>query len=176
MEIILLAIVTVIVLIVLTMMFSEMVVLVVSRIPFVPTAATDILDVAKRVPVTEQDVFYDLGSGNGKVVFLIEKHTGARTKGFQLAGWTHWYAQIKKFAIGSKAELVGENFFKHNLQDATVVYTYLYPFLMKDVGEKILAECKPGTKVVSRDFAIPNLPLYEEWQSPSRHLMRLYIV
>lgn len=159
----------------LVVVFTEMVVYVSTHVPFVPTAQTDIVEIIGKVPITAADYVYDLGSGNGKVVFAIEQATGARVKGFQLRGWTHWYAKFKKTFTGSKAELVGGNFFDHNWGDATVVYTYLFPFLMKDVGSKVLAECQPGTKVVSRDFVIPNLPLYEEWQTPSGHTMRLYV-
>ena len=59
-----------------------------------------------------RDVFYDLGSGNGKVVFLVEKLSGAKTKGFEQTLWTHWWAKLKGLIIQSRAEFVNRNFFK----------------------------------------------------------------
>ena len=44
-----------------------------TRVPFVPTRASEIEFIVKELGITSRDVFYDLGSGDGKVVFLIEK-------------------------------------------------------------------------------------------------------
>ncbi len=109
-------------------------------------------------------------------MFAIEKQSGARVKGFQLRGWTQWYARLKKVFIRSQAHLVSDNFFNHPWGDATVVYAYLYPFLMQDIGAKAKAECRPGTKVVARDFKIPNLDLHERWDMGGGHEMFIYIV
>ncbi len=91
-------------------MVTEMIVFVMTRVPFVPSPQKDIVELVKRLPISKQDYVYDLGSGNGKVVFAIERLSGARVKGFQLAGWTHWYAQVRKFVVRSDSELVGGNF------------------------------------------------------------------
>jgi hypothetical protein len=163
-------------LLILVMVITEMTAFLRSRVPFVPTSRVDLLEISHRLPITKSDYVYDLGSGNGKVVFTIEQVTGARTKGFQYGGWTQWYAQLKKIITKSKSELISDNFFNHSWAEATVVYGYLYPHLMRSVGEKALADCKPGTKIVARDFPIPNLPLYEEWETASGHTMRLYII
>ena len=163
-------------LVILVVMLTEMIVFVRTRVPFVPTNQVDLLELAKKLPIISTDYVYDLGSGNGKVVFTIEKASGARVKGFQLGGWTQWYAKLKKFFTRSKAELVSGNFFNHHWGEATVIYGYLYPHLMENIGTKALEDCKPGTKILARDFPIPNLPLYEEWKTPSGHTMRLYVI
>ncbi len=163
-------------LLILVMMFTEMVAFVRSRVPFVPTTRADVLDLAKRLPITDQDYVFDLGSGNGKVVFLIEQATGARVKGIQYGGWTQWYAKLKKIFTRSKAELVNGNFFNHPWHEATIIYGYLYPPLMPHIGVKAQEECRPGTKIVVRDFYIPYLELKEEWQTPTGHNMYLYVI
>jgi SAM-dependent methyltransferase len=155
---------------------------VITRVPFVPTAARDIHTIAERVPLSEDDVIYDLGSGNGKVVFMLERLTGARTVGFETTLWTHWYALAKQlfYNVGNKrrsrARFVLGNFFKHDWSGASVVYCYLYPPLMRQVGDKVLAECKPGTRVIVRDFPIPNLPQVGHFHTYGRHEIFIYQV
>ncbi len=145
-----------------------------THVPFVPTAVSDIIQVGQRLPIEQNDVFVDLGSGDGRVIFEIEKLTGAKVRGYELTLWTHLLTRLKKSLRGSHAELIWGDFFKANLTDATVVYCYLYPPLMRAVGEKILAECKKGTHVVSRDFPIPNLEKLDYWKSSGKHEIFVY--
>ena len=53
---------------------------------------------------------------------------------------------------------------------------YLYPFLMSFIEQKALRECKQGTKIVARDFPLPNLRYKDKWQTPSGHTLYLYLI
>lgn len=163
-------------LILLYMMLTEMTNFLQTRVPFVPTAKKDIADMAKRVGITKDDFVVDLGSGNGKVLFEVEKLTGARTRGLQRAGWTQEYGRLRKWLTGSKIELISGNFFNQSWSDATVVYAYLYPPLMRSVGAKFKEDCKPGTKLVCRDFYVPEFEVKETWDTPTGHTMYLYLL
>jgi len=145
-----------------------------TRVPFVPTAGRDLLLITERVALSANDVIYDLGSGNGKVVFALERLTGAQAVGFESTLWAHWYAQLKKLFINSRARFVLGNFFKRDWSGATVIYCYLYPPLMPQVGEKISRECKPGTRVIVRDFPIPNLRQTGRFRTYGKHEVFVY--
>lgn len=160
----------------LVVMFTEMMNFVQTRVPFVPTAEKDIADMVKRVGITKDDFVIDLGSGNGKVPFVVEALTGAGARGLQKAGWTQWYALAKKLLTRSKIELISGDFFLESWSDATVVYSYLYPPLMRSVGAKFKEDCKPCTKLVCRDFPVPNMTAIEQWQTPTGHTMYLYLL
>jgi hypothetical protein len=147
-----------------------------TRVPFVPTARRDIQAIIDRVPLSSADVIYDLGSGNGKVVFMLEQMVGAKTVGFEATLWTHWYAQIKKLLTRSKAVFVLGNFFKHNWSEASIIYCYLYPPLMERIGAKIAQECRPGTTVIVRDFPIPNLAKVDYFRTYGNHEIFVYKV
>lgn len=153
---------------------TELANFVMTRVPFVPTRKEDIEDIVKRVGINSEDFVYDLGSGNGKVLFHIERLSSARAMGLQRAGWTQTYAKLRARLTGSKVNFKSGNFFDSSWQPATVIYAYLYPFLMNQVGEKVLQDCRPGTKIIVRDFPISNLPLVESWKSPSNHKIYLY--
>ncbi len=176
MDILILAVILLIALGILYVMFTEMLNFVQTRVPFVPTAKKDLQDLVKRVEISEIDYVYDLGSGNGKVVFFIEQATGAKVKGIQRAGWAQTWAKARARVQGSKAEFVSGNFFDHPWAEATIIYAYLYPFLMSQVCEKALDECRPGTKLVIRDFPIASLQPSKQWQTPSNHTMYLYVI
>lgn len=163
-------------LLVLFIISSSFIGFVMTRVPYVRTRAADIKEIVRRVPITAADSFFDLGSGDGKVMFLVEKISGAKVKGFELTIWTHIWSRIRRVAKKSRAEFVYGNFLQNNFSQATVIYCYLYPHLMRMIGEKVLADCKPGTKVVSRDFPIPNLTKIDEWKSPTGHDIYLYRV
>lgn len=145
-----------------------------SRVPYVPTRMADLANLVERVGITPSDTFIDLGSGNGRVVFAIERLTGAQVRGYEYPSWMMWYAQIKKWLIGSRAEFVSGNFFKKPWTGATIVYCYLLPQLMPRIGAKVRAELPAGTTLVSRDFPIPDAELIEKWQSPSNHTFYIY--
>lgn len=147
-----------------------------TRVPFVPTAARDIRAIAERVPMSNTDIIYDLGSGNGKVAFMLEKITGARTVGFEAMLWTHWYAQLKRLLTGSRAKFVRGNFFKHDWSEATVIYCYLYPPLMTQIGKKVLVECSTGTTLIVRDFPIANWQHVDYFRTHGRHEVFVYKV
>lgn len=145
-----------------------------TRVPYVPTHIIDIHDMIERAGLTAADTFVDLGSGNGRVVFAVERESGARVRGYELPSWMFWYAQLKKRLTHSQAELVSGNFFNQSWSDATVVYCYLLPSLMPRLSAKIRHEVAPGTKVISRDFPIPDLELVNQWKTPSKHTIYLY--
>ncbi|HEX3099702.1 MAG TPA: hypothetical protein VHQ41_01880 [Patescibacteria group bacterium] len=177
MEIVILGLLLLGALFMLVVMFTEMMNFVQTRVPFVPTAKADLEFMIERAGIGAEDYVYDLGSGNGKVVFAMADLAGARAKGFQRSGWTQWYAKLRRaMQSQSRTEFVTGNFFDYSWSDATVVYAYLYPFLMQSVEDKALEDCQPGTKIVVRDFNLPSLPHSDTWQTPTGHTMYLYLI
>ena len=153
---------------------SEFVAFLRTRVPFVPTTSSDIEFVVKKLGISSSDVFYDLGSGNGRVVFLVEKLSGAKSLGFELGWWTILFAKLKAKLAGSKAKFIGKNFFKQDWSGANYVYGYLYPPLMRRVEEKFLADCKLGSTIIIRDFPLPNLKPVDIYFMPHKHEIYIY--
>ncbi len=152
-------------LVMLVVITSAFIGFVLTRVPFVPTTKKDITLIVKKLPITSKDIFYDLGSGDGKVPFLVEKLSGASVTGFELTWWTHILAKIKKPFKHSRANFINRNFFKQDWSNATIIYGYLYPPLMARVEEKFLTECKQGAVLVVRDFSLPSLKPVEVWHT-----------
>jgi Histone methylation protein DOT1 len=164
------------VLVILFVVFSELVAFLRTRVPFVPTHAGDIEFIVKKLGISSRDVFYDLGSGNGKVVFLVNKLSGAACVGFELGWWTIIFSKLKSKVKGKMSKVIfkNQNFFKSDWSGANYIYGYLYPPLMARVEAKFLADCKPGSIAIIRDFPFPNLPQTDKFYLPKKHEIYIY--
>ena len=127
-----------------------------------------------HIPLTSQTQFYDLGSGDGTVVFLAEKLAGVQGTGFEVMLWAYWHALWKRRIQKSKARFYRQNFFKHSWAEADVLYGFLYPPLMKRVETKFLLEAKSGALFVARDFKFPTLMPIEEVVVNELHTTYIY--
>ena len=156
------------------MITSEFIAFLRTRVPFVPTNQADVEFFVKILGLDQADVFYDLGSGNGKVIFLVKKLSGARGVGFELGWWTVLYAKFKALLLGSRAKFYNRNFFKANWQEADFIYAYLYPPLMRRIKDKFLAECRSGAIMIVRDFPLPDLKPDEVYFRPRNHEIYIY--
>lgn len=154
--------------------FSAFLGFLLTRVPFVPTYASDIKFIVEKLGIASKDTFYDLGSGNGKVVFLVEKLSGAKVKGFELTWWTHYWALLQKILTRSHAEFSNRNFFKQDWSKANIIYCYLYPPLMGKIEEKFKTEMKPGSIAIVRDFPFPNIRHAEKYFLPKEHEIYVY--
>lgn len=146
----------------------------VTRVPYVRSNRGDTLRLLSKVPMKPTDVFYDLGSGDGRVVFMAETMYAMRGVGFERTVWTYLHARIKRRIKRSRAEFYRKDFFKQPWSEATVVYCYLYPPLMRSVEDKFLADCKPGAILVSRDFPLPTLRPIEILNFTAPHNAYIY--
>ncbi len=164
------------VLLVLFVNFSGFLGFILTRVPYVRTYRSEIKFIAEKLSISSNDIFYDLGSGDGRVVFLINKLSGATCVGYELTWWTHLLAKLKLVVKGqrSNVEFKNQNFFKHSWNGANYIYGYLYPPLMGRVEEKFLTDCKPGSVAIIRDFPFPNLKPLEICNMPKKHEIYIY--
>jgi len=108
------------------------------------------LEVAK---VTKNDVVYDLGCGDGRIVVSAAKKLGARGLGFDLdpERVKEANANVKGANVGSLVSIKQDNVFSVDLGPATVVALYLLP----EINVKLipqLEKMRPGSRIVSHDF------------------------
>lgn len=120
---------------------------------YVPTpqkVVDKMLEVAK---VTKDDVVYDLGCGDGRIVVSAAKKLGAHGLGFDLDPERVKEANenVKGANVGSLVSIKQENVFNVDLSPATVVTLYLLP----EINVKLipqLEKMRPGSRIVSHDF------------------------
>lgn len=113
--------------------------------------------VMRMAGVGKNDVFYDLGSGDGRVVVAAALR-GAKAYGVEIDRLRVWYSRlwIKLLGLEKKAKIIHGDIFKERLSKATVVCTYLLPETQEKLKKKLKKELKKGTKVVAVGFSYKN--------------------
>jgi SAM-dependent methyltransferase len=124
-------------------------------VPYVPTPqpiVDKMLDLAK---VGKNDVLFDLGCGDGRIVVTAVKERGAqRAIGIDLNPQriTEARANAKSAGVEDKVQFMIGDLFKANFADATVVTLYLLPDVNRKLRPQLWKQLKVGTRVVSHDF------------------------
>jgi len=126
-------------------------------VPFVPTAldvAQKMLEVAKVQP---DDVVYDLGSGDGRIVILAAQKFGAHAVGVELNSdlYEESSERIRKLGLQSRAQILHENMFEVNVRHATVVTIYLLTAVNERLRPMLERQLRSGARIVSHDFQVP---------------------
>lgn len=149
--------------------------------PYVPTPNEVVIEMMKMAGVAKEDVVYDLGSGDGRIVIIAAKEFGARGVGVeidpQLIKQSSENARLA--GVSDRVNFIQKDLFQADLSDATVVTLYLLPEVMQKLQPKLLRELKPGTRIISHQFDM------KEWKpdrsevlrQPSRlHLVHYWII
>lgn len=115
----------------------------------------------RMADVTEKDVVYDLGSGDGSALITAAEEFGARGVGIEIDPMRVWLSQFRTQIYAKKVKILflKNNFFDVNISEATVVYVCLVPSALLKLKLKFSKELKPGTKIISYQHPIPYLPL-----------------
>jgi SAM-dependent methyltransferase len=120
-------------------------------IPTPPTAVDAALTLAD---VGQQDILYDLGSGDGRVVIRAAQRFGTRGVGIDIDPDRIWQATLAaaEVGVGDRVRFRQQDLFECDLREATVVFLYLLPHLNLRLHPIFLKQLQPGSRVVSRDF------------------------
>ena len=123
-------------------------------VPYVPTTMQVVRTLLDLGSVGPNDFLIDLGSGDGRIVITAAKEYGARGFGVDLN--KDLVALSKKYAsaegVEKKVDFFVRDIFKTDVRAASVVTMYLLNEVNIQMRPKLLAELKPGSRIVSHDF------------------------
>lgn len=128
-----------------------------SLAPYVATRKRDIERVIKLADLKGGEVFYELGCGDGRVLFEVAKRYDVKAIGVEIALPLYLLCQLKRLFFKKRKNVVikFKDVFKEDLSQANVIYFFGMP---KPIREKLKAkfekELKPKTKVISYVFQI----------------------
>jgi SAM-dependent methyltransferase len=122
---------------------------------WVPTPSEVIAVMLDLANVGPKDLVYDLGCGEGEILIAAAKR-GARGVGVDLdpVRIKNARANAKRAGVADKLTFFEQDLFKTDISKATVVTLYLLPELNERLRPTLLKVLKPGTPVVSHDFAM----------------------
>jgi SAM-dependent methyltransferase len=104
--------------------------------------------------VSAGDYVIDLGSGDGRILIAAARSLGARGLGVEIDPERIREANANARAAGVTGRVVfrREDLFRTPLAEADVLTLYLAPEVNLRLRPRILAQMRPGTRVVSHDF------------------------
>ena len=126
-------------------------------VPWVPTRSELIDLIFGLSQLGEDDVFYDLGAGDGRIVVEAAKRGAKLAVGIERD--RDLYVKALELAeregVSHKTRFINGDFFTADISEATVVYMYLLTRVNKMLAPKLVSELRVGTRIVSLDFEIP---------------------
>ena len=127
---------------------------------YVPTPQDVVDEMLKLAKVGPGDVLYDLGSGDGRIAVTAAKRYGIRAYGIDIDPQRVQEANenARRNGVTQLVQFRREDLFKANFSEATVVTLYLLPDLNVKLRPRLLAELKPGTRIVSHQFDMGTWP------------------
>ena len=121
---------------------------------FIPTPEAVGIEMLRLAAVTPQDVVFDLGSGDGRLVIAAARDFGARGVGVEIDAELVKRSRDAAYGAGvaERASFLWQDLFVTDLRPATVVTLYLRDDVNLRLRPKLLGELAPGSRVVSHDF------------------------
>ena len=124
--------------------------------PYVPSPQSVVADMLQVAEVGPDDFIIDLGSGDGRVVLTAAKIFGARGFGVEIKEDLVRKANeaAKAQGLADRVHFLKQDLFKTDISRATVLTMYLLPDTVNMLKEKLLAELRPGTRIISHDYPL----------------------
>ena len=123
-------------------------------VPYVPTNEKVVAEMLKVANVGKNDVLYDLGCGDGRIPITAAKRFGTRGVGVDIDPQRVSEARENaiKEKVADRVQFLQQDLFDTDIKEATVVTLYLLPDINLKLRPKLLADLKPGTRVVSHNY------------------------
>jgi SAM-dependent methyltransferase len=127
-----------------------------SLAPYVPTPQDVVERMLELAGVTRDDVVYDLGCGDGRLVITAARKYGARGVGVDIdpERIAESEANARKAGVESLVSFRLQDAMKVDVSPATVVTLYLLSSSNMRLRPQLTAELRPGARIVSHAFSM----------------------
>lgn len=133
-----------------------------SDAPYIPTKKERIRKILKLAGLKKGKRFYELGSGDGRVVIAAAK-LGAQSIGVEQSWIRVLYSKYQAVKLNLKnAKFYHGDIFKRSYKDADIVYIYLLHKGVKRLEEKLRKELEKGSIIITQTYHFPNWKPYEK--------------
>jgi len=126
---------------------------------FVGSDPSNVERMLRLADLKDDDVVTDLGSGDGRIVIGAAK-LNPRLTGIGVDVDAKLVKEATQAAakegVGERVRFVHQNAFDADLSNVSVIFMWLWPELQKMLRPKILAEARPGTRVVTNVWDLGN--------------------
>lgn len=142
-------------------------------LPSRPTGLNRIRRALKLVNLQPDEVLYDLGSGDGRVLIIAAREFGAQAVGIEIGPVQRAFSWVKvrRSGIRHKVRIEAGNFYKADLHEADVVFVYATSREVVKLAPHLERQMKSGSRLVSISADFP------EWEPTTfdeRELIFIY--
>ncbi len=125
--------------------------------PFVPTPMVVVDKMLELAGIDKDDVLFDLGCGDGRIVITAARKFGTRGVGIDIDPQRIEESRraAREAGIEALVEFRVQDVMKADIKQATAVTLYLLPESNALLRPILEAQLKPGTPVVSHNYSIP---------------------
>ncbi len=124
--------------------------------PYIPTRMDSLKKILKGLKIKKGRIFYELGSGDGRVVIEAGK-LGAKAIGVEQSWIRVWLSRFKAQKEGLKNTCFYHgNIFDREYYPADVVYIYMLQKCVDNLERKLRKELKPGALVITQTYHFKN--------------------
>jgi protein-L-isoaspartate O-methyltransferase len=144
--------------------------------PYLPSTTVAVDEMLRLGGVGPRDLVVDLGSGDGRIPISAARDYGARGLGIELDPKlvAESQANAKQAGVADRVEFRQGDALAADIREATVVTLYLLPVLVEKLKPRLLAQLKPGTRIVAHDYG------FSDWKPDRRVIISktymLYVV
>ncbi len=117
----------------------------------------DVVDrMLRMAQVKKEDLVYDLGCGDGRIVVNAAKRYGCKGIGFDIDDdrVAESRENVRKAGVGHLVQIKQEDIYTVDLSPATLITSYLLPEMNKKLIPQF-QKMKDGTRIVAHDYQIP---------------------
>jgi hypothetical protein len=134
------------------------------EVPYVRTPQPVVDKMLDLAEVGPDDFLIDLGSGDGRIVITAAQKRGARGFGVELDASLveSSNAAARQASVAERARFYARDLFDTDIREASVLTLYLLPAVNLQLRPRLLAQLRPGTRVVSHDWDMG------EWQPDAK--------
>lgn len=128
--------------------------------PWLPTRLKKVRKMLTLANVQPNEIVYDLGCGDGRVLIMAARKFGARAIGIEIDLFRYLWCQflITILFLRKKVKVVYGDLFEIDLSKADVVICYLLQSTNDKLEVKLINELQPSTRIVSNTFIFHSLP------------------
>jgi predicted RNA methylase len=126
--------------------------------PYVPSPLEVVDRMLTLAEVSRNDVVYDLGCGDGRIVIAAARKFGARGVGVDIDPQriNESIANARKAGVEKLVTFKLQDAMKTDISEATVVTLYLLSFANVQLRPILEKQLKPGARIVSHNFGMGN--------------------
>jgi trans-aconitate methyltransferase len=122
---------------------------------FVRTRSAAFDEIVELAELTSTDRFVELGCGQGQLLAHVRKQTDCQVHGVEISPLLFFQTYLRSLHDSKFSVTLGRAE-SANLSQATAVYLYLLPGLVRKLSQKFSSELRPGARVICHAFPLPD--------------------